>query len=71
MPSFSFLAGLEELNSLWVKCGGYTTKCGGYTTKCGGYTTKCGGYTMCKVIITSNPTTVEVDLSCIEVRLGF
>ena len=49
------------------KCGGYTTKCAGYTTKCAGYTIKCGGYTMCKVIIVSNSTTVEVDLSCIEV----
>ena len=26
---------------------------------------------MCKVIIVSNPTSVEVDLSCIGVRLGF
>ena len=54
-----------------TKCGGYTTKCGGYTTKCGGYTIKCGGYTMCKVIIVSNPTAVEVALSCIEVMVGF
>ena len=26
---------------------------------------------VCKVIIVSNPTAVEVVLSCIEVRLGF
>ena len=30
-----------------------------------------GGGGVCKVIITSNPTAVKVDLSCIEVRLGF
>ena len=65
---------LQPLNS-WDrvpggKCGGYTTKCGGYTTKCGGYTTKCGGYTMCKVIIVSNPTPVEVDLRLCWVEVG-
>ena len=26
---------------------------------------------VCKVIIVSNPIVVKVDLSCIEVRLGF